>query len=252
MKKKNLLVEQIHVELDNCVVFKLSRDLTGLNTDIVFIGMYLPPSQNMYYTDTEIDNGVALLEQCIIYIFEEFGELPIIICGDLNARTGGMNARDVEFLDDVVEDVCNEDIIDDIHFRRVSKDVTLNEFGRYLLYVCEQFNLLVLNGLLPGDEDENFTYISHSGSGIIDYFIMSRCLVHFGLLLSIVPKIDSKHMPGKMSLKLPSTMSGTDAKRKTYRVQKYNYLKRRRKTKQEKPILVHQMMFLLCLRMLFA
>ena len=73
--------------------------------------MYLPPSQSLYYTDTEIDNGVALLEQCIIDIFEEFGELPIIICGDLNARTGSMNARDVQLLDDV-EDVCDEDVID--------------------------------------------------------------------------------------------------------------------------------------------
>ena len=81
--------------------------------------------------------------------------------------------------------------------------------------------LVVLNGLLPGDEDGNFTYISHSGSSIIDYFIMSRCLVHLGLQLSIVPKIDSKHMPVKMSLKLPSTVSGTDAKPKTYKVQKY-------------------------------
>ena len=48
----------------------------GLDMDSVFIEMYLPPSQSLYYTDTEIDNGVALLEQCIIHIFEEFGELP--------------------------------------------------------------------------------------------------------------------------------------------------------------------------------
>ena len=55
----------------------------------------------------------------------------------------------------------------------MSKDVTLKKFGRYLLYVREQFNLVVLNGLLPGDEDGNFTYISHNGSIITDYFIMS-------------------------------------------------------------------------------
>ena len=64
-------------------------------------------------------------------------------------------------------------------------------------------------------------YISHRGSSITDYVIMSRCLVHLGLHLSIVPKIDSKHTPVKMSLKLPSTVSGRDAKPKTYRVQKY-------------------------------
>ena len=96
------------MELDNCVVFKFSRGLTGLDTDSVFIGMSLPPSQSLYYTDTETDNGVALLEQCIIDIFEEFGALPIIICGDLNAR-------DVKLLGDVAEDVCDEDITDDIY-----------------------------------------------------------------------------------------------------------------------------------------
>ena len=86
--------------------------------------------------------------------------------------------------------------------------------------MCEQFNLVVLNGLLPGDEDGISASISHSGLSIADYFIMSSCLVHLGLQLSIVPKTDSKHMPVKMSLKLPSTISGTDAKPKTCRVQK--------------------------------
>ena len=32
-----------------------------------------------------------------------------------------MNARDVQLLDDVAEDVCNEDIIDDLHFRKCPK-----------------------------------------------------------------------------------------------------------------------------------
>ena len=160
-----------------CVVFKFSRDLTGLDTDSVFSGMSLPPSQSLYYTDTESDNGVALLEQCIIDIFQEFGALPITICGDLYARTGGMNARDVKLLDDVVEDVCYEDITDDID---IYIYIRFRSVQRYLLYVYEQFNLLVLNGVLPGDEDGNFTYISHSGSSITDYFIMSRCLVHLG------------------------------------------------------------------------
>ena len=77
--------------------------------------MYLPPSQSLYYTDTEIDNGVALLEQCIIGIFEESGELPIIIWGDLNAK------RDVQLLDDAAEDVFDEDIIDGIGYGSVQR-----------------------------------------------------------------------------------------------------------------------------------
>ena len=36
----------------------------------------------------------CLLEHCIIDILEETGEVPIIIFGDLNARTGDANARE--------------------------------------------------------------------------------------------------------------------------------------------------------------
>ena len=59
-----------------------------MTVDCVLIGMYLPSSQSLYYADTEIDNGVSLLEGCITEILEETGEVPIIIFGDLNARTG--------------------------------------------------------------------------------------------------------------------------------------------------------------------
>ena len=64
-----------------------------MTVDCVLIGMYLPPSQSLCYADAEIDNGVSLLEHGIIDILEETGEVPIIIFGDLNARTGDANAR---------------------------------------------------------------------------------------------------------------------------------------------------------------
>ena len=65
-----------------------------MTTDCVLIGMYLPRSQSLYYVDTETDNGVSLLEHCII-ISEEVVELPVVISGDLKARTGDANARNV-------------------------------------------------------------------------------------------------------------------------------------------------------------
>ena len=37
-KEKSVLVKQIHVELDNCVVLKLSRDLTGLDWIVCSLG----------------------------------------------------------------------------------------------------------------------------------------------------------------------------------------------------------------------
>ena len=92
--------------------------------------MYLLRSQSLYYTDTETNNGVALLEQCIIDIFEVSGELPIIICGDLNAK------RDVQLLDDAAEDVFEEDIIDGIGYGNVQRCCLKRVWPTSSLCVC--------------------------------------------------------------------------------------------------------------------
>ena len=86
--------------------------------------IYLPPSQSLYYADTEIDNGVSLLEYCIIEILVEIGELPFIIFGALNARTGNDNVRDASLPDGSVDDEC---VIFEVECsRRVYKDAKVN------------------------------------------------------------------------------------------------------------------------------
>ena len=41
-----------------------------MTVDCELISMHLPPSQSLYYADTEIDNGFFLLEYCIIVAVE--------------------------------------------------------------------------------------------------------------------------------------------------------------------------------------
>jgi hypothetical protein len=214
------IVKRIHVEIDNCVAFKLPKELTGLSTNCVLIGLYLPPYQSIYYSETEIDNGVYLLEHCIIDIFEEHGELPIILCGDLNARTSDANAKDVSLPDSFRDNEDNENISDE-QYQRTSKDCIKNEFGRYLLNVCEQFKLVILNGLLRGDQNGNFTYVAHNGSSVIDYFVMSRSLVQFGLRLKVMPRIESKHMPVEMEFKVSRTQTSSEKNLTMSKVHKY-------------------------------
>ena len=55
-------VKQIHVEYDYCVVLQLSKELFGLDKDCILLGIYLPPSNSIYYKDCEIDNGMSLVE----------------------------------------------------------------------------------------------------------------------------------------------------------------------------------------------
>ena len=187
-------INQIHMEYDNCVVLKLSSELTGFYSDCVLIGIYLPPKNSTYYSDTDIYNGVSLLESCILDVLESRGDLPFIIIGDLNARTGSMNASE----DDLPVDIIDMDNVKDNDvclYRRVSDDTVINDFGQYLLCVCEEFNLTILNGILSNNMDGSYTYISPNGSSSIDYCIMSQSIFDKALSLVVGQRIESKHMP---------------------------------------------------------
>lgn len=208
------LVRHITVEYDNTVVLHVKYS----DLELALIGMYLPPANSVYYAETEISNGVSLLEQCLIDIFQEIGDCPLLIFGDLNARTGGLNAKELSDFDGDVN------VDDDTHsndmFCRVSKDNCINEFGRYLLNVCEHFGLVILNGHLPGDEQGEYTYIAHNGSSTIDYFIISRSIISVCSELKISSKIESKHMPVELKLLL-SHANSKPAIQKKIKYEKY-------------------------------
>ena len=201
-KEYEKFVHPIPVECDNCVALRVSKILTGLETDCVVMGIYVPPAQSVYYAETDIDNGVYLIEYCLFDIYERYGDTPIIIMGDFNARTGNANAKDfsVPYVlfdtdddnDNGVADKCSEA---ERLYSRHSKDDITNEFGRYLLKLCEQFSLVILNGLAPGDTLGDFTYIAHNGSSVVDYFLMSKSIFDCALNLRVLARVDSKHMP---------------------------------------------------------
>ena len=77
-KELGKYVEQVTVEYDN-IVIKLSKDFFGTNTPIVLLGVYLPPTSSTYYRETEIHNGIALSEQCVMDIVEDLGDVPFIL-----------------------------------------------------------------------------------------------------------------------------------------------------------------------------
>ena len=74
---------------------------------------------------------------------------------------------------------------------------------------------------MPGDEDGKFTYIAHNDSSTIDYFIMSRSLVHMVSHLHVVSRIESKHMPVEMTFKLSNTFYDVANKPRKYQLQRY-------------------------------
>ena len=188
-KQWSSFVEQVHVEYDNMIVLKVSKDLLGTEKPVVLLGVYLPPSSSSYYHETDIQNGVAMIEQCILDVIESLGDLPLILFGDFNARTGNENSDAADTVD------CGFDIFgnsEDAHSspHRVSKDTVVNDFGRYLLNVCTEFELTILNGSVDGSNIGNYTYISPTGCSVVDYFVASKTLLSLSLRLNVGQRIE--------------------------------------------------------------
>ena len=214
-------INRIDMEYDNCVVLKLSSQLTGFQLDCVLIGIYLPPHNSAYYSGTDVYNGVSLLESCILDVLESIGNIPFIIMGDLNARTGSANAREDDLPADII-DMDNESNNNECLYDRVSDDTVINDFGEYLLFVCEQFHLTIVNGNLSNNMDGSYTYISPNGSSTIDYCIMSRSIFYKAVKLTVGQRIESKHMPVEVVMLSNTTCDRTYLKKKTV-VQRFKW-----------------------------
>ena len=189
-------VKQVYVEFDNFIVLKLSRTVMGTSKDCLLIGAYIPPENSIYYQETEICNGISILEDCLLDLYKLYGDCPKIVCGDLNARTSSFNYNNDplnEMIDLFDTDNDFEQCTNNLS-QRVSKDKTINAFGRYLLGLCDEFHLIITNGLksIPS-HSEAFTYVSNSGCSVIDYIIVSDTLVSQCLSQNVSNIIESKH-----------------------------------------------------------
>ena len=84
-KEPSEYVERINIETDNFFALRLSHRLLGTSTDCLLVRTYLPPENSPYNEETDIYNGVSLLEDCLIELVRLCGHIPLIICGDLNS-----------------------------------------------------------------------------------------------------------------------------------------------------------------------
>jgi len=101
----------------------------------------------------------------------------ILICGDLNARTGS----DVDFIpnDTGFKYSVDDRYIDNIPCRiRNSQDMARCNRGKNLLELCIQSKLRILNGRTFGDLQGKYTAHCSLRSSVIDYTIASKDVQH--------------------------------------------------------------------------
>ena len=94
-------VERIAIETDNIIALRLSHRLLVTPTDCLLVGAYLLAEKSPY-EENDI-YSVSLLKECLVDLIRVCGDIPFIICGDLNARIASMNARNVDPIDDIYE-----------------------------------------------------------------------------------------------------------------------------------------------------
>ena len=171
--KKSLChpIEEIECKHDNMVILKFQK----MDFDIlILVCIYVPPMDSPYYMDKHVKCNILFLEDELIRLHELYPQANIVICGDLNARTGTWNLHG-ECEDTTDEDSAfqNNCLCLDVIAHRSSQDPSTNRFGDILISLCKIFHLCILNGSVKGDQKGNLTYLSHQGDSVVDY-----CLLH--------------------------------------------------------------------------
>ena len=205
----------------NFIAFVIDKQLMGLPTNILIVCAYVPPESSRFYSVFMYDSGISMLEDYIIDCLTLEGDMPVVVCGDLNARTADVlpECFDDEILYDctVLSDYMNQ--------VRYSKDKILNSYGKQLLNMCSALSLSILNGVCFGDLQGSYTFISDFGNSVNDYFLMSSNLFHMLCSMSvfnIAEQIHSQHMPLEFVVNRNHEVS-FDVKIKKYTVQKFEW-----------------------------
>ena len=224
MVRKSLsnFVNRITIEYDNMIALRLIGSLFGLENDVILLGAYLPPETSDYYAETEIYNGVSMIEDALLELSEMYINSEFLLFGDFNARIGTENSTFCNNPYTSIHDVLEKDT-DEQNLKRVSNDISMNAFGKYLINVCNNFGLTVMNGYNNFDFSGNFTYVSNTGCSVIDLFIVSNNLVKLCESLNVLPIVESKH--ASVTLNMVCELHSTDTLPENNKCQKYKKFK---------------------------
>ncbi len=170
-----LFFSRIYENWEHCVFFKSINTVQNNATILGFV--YIHPERSTIYAGAD-ENGIDILEKKLSQIHYDFGDSSkLILSGDFNART----ANKEDFIHD---DNANYLPLpeyytpDSFCLSRSTCDTIVNSFGYDLLELCKIFGLHIVNGRLSSDIPSNFTFVSHSGTSVVDYFLVSSELSH--------------------------------------------------------------------------
>ena len=153
--------------------------------------LYIPPESSKYYNIDLFDQlEEELLEFSAPYNHDN---LPIFICGDLNAWCGEINDF-VDYNDASIMNLNSEignnlsNIVSleslGIQINRKSLHKKTNNYGHRLIQLCKNNNLYIANSRLKDDAVGNFTC---NNASVVDYCLMSPEILSRIMKFSVGP-----------------------------------------------------------------
>ena len=142
--------------------------------DLYLCLSYIIPSGSSREALTEISVLDRISDHIIQIANETNNNYNILLCGDLNSRTGSEQDF-VIFDNDVNMDLLPDDYEVDENLQRFSQDSSININGRKLLDFCKLNGLRICNGRLGMDKGiGKYTYVGYSGRSVVDYVIVQE------------------------------------------------------------------------------
>ena len=200
--KNDLLpfVKEVDIKSNICRAFIIKKELFGTLKDVLYVTCYIQPEKSPFYAFFDCENGIALLEEYLTDCLLTYGDLCILLCGDLNSRTanfshycqGDTNLFDFQY----TSHPPSKD--------RHSQDEVLNNYGKLMLNMCTAMDLCIVNGMCYGDQNGCYTFVSDRGCSVNDYFMMSCELFSAWsdmCELRVCERIESDHMPIRLCFK---------------------------------------------------
>ena len=118
-------VYRIETAYDHIICLKLSSTLLATHSDVLYIAAYVLPILSPYYNATVDSCHIEQIEHCMLDVYEGHGAMPVIMCGDMNARTGHLQSK--QDADSISDPVDHRN--DTYSCTRVSDDVQQMLFG---------------------------------------------------------------------------------------------------------------------------
>ena len=136
---------------------KFCREFFNVDTDVFIALVYIPPRTSKYYNvpqNVDFDFFNELQDDIKRYSQNN----SVYICGDFNSRTGNQTGG--------------------INPPRCSKDAIINKFGRRLIKLCKETDIVIANGHVGNDKGiGEFTHHNyHKGASVIDLLLTSKNL----------------------------------------------------------------------------